>query len=768
MNLIEVIKNNGEVVPFDLGKLVAKAKWAIADSDSSLNWATTVLSAVEGITEKTISTKKLDRRLIDQLVSEATWEANLAAGRIYLSTLRKSMWWYKGRDKSSGDFHFPTVLEMHRHLQSLKLMKELPYSDEEYAQIESFVDHTKDTSLAYFQIKQIYSKYGIKNVITDEKYELPQYVYIRMAMAANEYQPESVRLQKVRTSYEELRNTVTAPTPDYTYLGTPHAGFASCCLYASSDDRRSMAVGKHIAYTMTYMAAGIGNNVMCRSLEDPVRGGSIRHMGKEPYYYSMGGDVTENKQGARSGACTTYYPITDPDFRTLAMLQSHKTNPANQNRVIHFAVVDHPWYAKKVITDEDYIPFNPYTAPKLNELFYGKDIAAFEAEYDRWSVENQHRVKQSARSNVALFMQQRYEVGTFYQFNVAETNIHTPFLDPIHSSNLCTEVMGPTKPYHSILDLYSEEDHGRGEVAMCNLASLALPELIKIIDGEMVIDHERYRRAARVALELVDYTIDHAHYELPHIGVTAKARRSAGVGMIGMATLMAQAGLKYDTLEGRNFAHKVSETHYWHLINVSIEMGEELGVAKWMHKTKWPQGYLPIDSYNRNVDELITVGNLYDWESLRPRLIKNGGMRFSVLATIQPTESSSKSTYYPNSVLPIRELVLRKTDGDNMVEWVAFQNTQLADKYQFAWDVDPIELLKYYAVHQKWLDNGGSFDTYRDRRRKVDLSKRSLITEYATFHRYGLKSVYYANSITTSQTQRGEGAGDCASGACKG
>jgi ribonucleoside-diphosphate reductase alpha chain len=184
-----------------------------------------------------------------------------------------------------------------------------------------------------------------------------------------------------------------------------------------------------------------------------------------------------------------------------------------------------------------------------------------------------------------------------------------------------------------------------------------------------------------------------------------------------------------------------------------------------MHKTKWPEGWLPLDTYNKNVDELVTTGLKYDWEDLRQRVIENGGIRHSVLCSLQPTESSSKSAAFPNAHLPVRDLFLRKTDGSNAIEWVAYDNDVL--NYQTAWDIPPIDMIKVHAVCQKWVDQGISADVYRDRRTDIDFNTSDLNQEYMAMHYYGQKTRYYSNSITTNQANKSEGSGDCASGACK-
>ena len=755
MTIQTVIKRDNERQPFTLEKLVAKASWSIHGYEHLIDWPSVVLKCLEGRHDDVVTTKQLDQWLMEELLSAGSWAQAVAAGRIYTSGLRKTMWWNHKPDIGG---RMPTVAEMHRHLVGLNFMEDMGYTKEEYAEVEKIIDHSADFEMAQFQIKHNVSKYSVSNFHTGERFETPQYLYMRLAMALNQF--ESDRVKKITEDYKSLQRYVVPPTPGAMYMGTPHKGLSSCCIYAADDDKISMLAGKVIAYTMTYSSAGIGNNIDCRSLNDPVRGGAIVHQGKEPYFFSMGGDVTENRQGGRGGAATTYTSIFDPEFTELVKLQNPRTTVDRQNRRIHFAAIDHITMAKMVARDEEYIPFNKFTAPRVNELFYAGDHDAFEKEYRRWMSENQGRPKLRARDTARTLMQQIYEVGTNYWMSVNEANRHTPLNEPIRSSNLCTEIYEHTAPYYDVRDLYLEEDHGRGEVAMCNLAATVLPRM-------HYLSEEDYGKHIRTALRLAAFTLEHSHYELPHIGFTAKKRRYAGIGYIGLATLMAMEKKRYGTLEGRNFIHQVSERHMWHLINESIKLGQEKGNAPWIDRTKWVEGWTPLHTYNRNVDELVTTSYRYDWDKQSENLINNGGMYFSLLCSLQPTESSSKGAGFPNGPYQIRELAMKKSDGSNIIDWVAYDNDTLRDDYQIAWDSHPIDQIKDYAVMQKFCDQGGSFDRYRDRRTRIDFSEQDLISEYLTMHKYGMKGAYYGNSITTNQSQRSEGAGNCAGGACK-
>lgn len=282
----------------------------------------------------------------------------------------------------------------------------------------------------------------------------------------------------------------------------------------------------------------------------------------------------------------------------------------------------------------------------------------------------------------------------------------------------------------------------KGEVATCALAGIAVGKLK---------NEEMHREAAWVALDMIHTGITESDYMLHHIGYTSKKRMSAGVGMIDLAHAMAKRKLTYSSQEGRNFIHQISESQYWWLLNASLELSQEFGNAPWIGKTKWvdEKPWLPIDSYNKNVDDLITVPLQYDWEEIRQRVKDNGGHAFSVLAADMPSESSAISSGCTNSLYPIREISLRKTNETNTVDFVAPESDKLGKYYDSAWDVSRKDIFNTYALKQKWTDQTISADVWY----KVNGSNRigsvELLDDFFYAQAFGVPNRYYTNSNTS-------------------
>lgn len=815
--LKKIIKLDGTEQDYQPSKLNRWSEWAAEHLGDLVDWSSIVMRAASVLPE-TVTSQQLQEQLIKTCLDQATWSYYLMAGKLYAVWLRKKFY---------GGNEMPSVQALHRRLQELGVMRHLSYSDEEYALVEKMIDHELDFSAPHFSLHHIRQKYSLKNRVTGEEYETQQFTYMRMAMAVCESKPREERMQHVKKFYYYLSNKkLSAPTPNFVNLGTKLKGYASCCLYAAGDNGISLAIGDYIANIMTQSSAGIGNNLMTRSLKDPVRNGLIKHQGKKPYYSAMAKAICANMQNGRGGAGTTYYSCFDPEANEISQLRNPRQVEENREMDIHYNMIGNKWFASKVAAkdekDQMVLTFNCFTAPDLHKAFYSSDIKEFVRLYKEYEA-NPAFVKKyiNARDLVVRVMQEGLETGTAYLSFIDEMNHHTPFKDVIYSSNLCAEICEPTKPYYDMLHLYSEHEVGhitfrdesgkewtfpahekintdkglrsaidlevgfvaslgdytvtvseilhkteQPEVAMCNLAAVAV---------DRVRTDEEYADVMYYAYLMIDYCIYESEYKLPHIGFTAKQRMNAGVGITGQATHMARRRLRYSSFEGKREIHFLAERHMWHAIGASLRISKERGLAPWMHKTKWPEGWLPIDTYNRSIDEIGKFEYRYDWESRRAEIIANGGIGHSCLVAHMPVEASSKALGGCNSLYPARELEMNKTDNGVVIRWAAPYGDDPGYMYEMAWDIPTHDMIDCYAITQKFTDQGISADLYRKVIKDEVVPSRELIGDYLHMVKRGLKTRYYFNSLTTDgvdlegvqkAVMNNTGERGCASGAC--
>lgn len=427
MSVKSVVKRDGSVQPYDPSKIMRWQLWAAKGIEKFIDWQGVLTKVAKDLYDG-VTTEEVQRMLIDECATRTSSSYDLLAGRLYSSLIRKKVF--------AGEA-IPTVRDLHARMHDLGLMEKLSYTEQQYAEIEKVIDHRRDFTLVYGQAKQLHLKYALSNRATKKVYETPQFTAMRMAMTLS--QTEKDWLGAVVSYYDMFSGFGgSAPTPNYTNLGTPHKGFVSCCLYVSADDVRSIGVSEHVAYTMTYMSAGIGGLTMVRSMGDAVKNGTVVHQGKLPYFKSLGGTVNENRQGARGGASTQYISIFDPEITQVIYLQNPRTPVKRQNRDLHFAVLYNNFFVQKVLNREQVFLFNVYSAPDLMREFFAPDCTEFARLYAQYEANPDFKkVYIDAEDLIVQTLNQSHEVSTLYSANITLINHHTPFVEPIHCSNLC-------------------------------------------------------------------------------------------------------------------------------------------------------------------------------------------------------------------------------------------------------------------------------------------------------------------------------------------
>lgn len=626
----EIIKRDGTTEVFDAEKVNGWGIWAAEYLGKHVNWADVVLNAVSTLPAK-CSSVMLQDALIDVCLNKRTWSYNRMAGRLYVAKLTKDIY--------CTDKH-PSLRDLHQEMVSDGIIDKSfmsAFSESEYAELNAVLEHSKDLTYAHYAIDRIIKKYSLQNRSTGKLYETPQFVYMRIAMrmAMN----KSNRMKHIKKFYELYSdNVINVPTPYFTNSGTSKNAFASCCVYTTKDEVKSLHTGDVIAYAMTYSSAGIGGYIQSRSVNDEVRGGIIQHQGKLPYYRSAVAAVKANLQNGRGGAITLTYSCYDPEIAAIQKLKNPLTPQEEQIRGADYSMTFNKFFAQKAAKNEEVALFSMKDAPEIYDNMH-RTTEEFAVIYNKAVKEKRYHSMVNARDILARALMASIDTGRHYWHYATAANEHTPFKEPIKHSNLCQEIQLPTFPYNDIPELYYGEEQldelyaqgeQLGETAMCSLAGIVVSN---------VKSEEHYREAAYYALLMIHTAIHESDYPFSQIAYTAKARNSAGVAMIGLAHYLAKLKTDYTSERGRNEIHKIAERHYWHLVNASLEMSKEYGNAKWIHKTKWPEGWTPIDTYCKEVDGLVTVDYQYDWHGLSEKIKANGGIHNSVLSTQLPSES---------------------------------------------------------------------------------------------------------------------------------
>lgn len=460
---------------------------------------------------------------------------------------------------------------------------------------------------------------------------------------------------------------------------------------------------------------------------------------------------------SRGGAVTQHINALDPEIFTLLALRNPTTVADKRIDKMDYSLQVNESFNERAKKNADWLLISVKDAPDLYEHFFEEDMSVFDSLMDKYIAAGKGEVVK-ARDVLIQHIIEDEVVGRQYEFNATNVNRHKAFKEPIVQSNLCQELAEPTKPYEHITDLYKRSDDVEGEVAMCNLAAIPV--------GVVSLKQENYEELAYRTLLMVDNTIDIAEIPLPHVDYTAKQRRSVMVGITDLAHAMADRGLFYSNIQGKNFIHRLAEMHAYSLIKASVRLAKEKGKCGWFHKTRYSEGWLPIDTYNKNVDKVHTQPLLCDWEGLRADILKYG-MRNSALIGHMPCESSSIRNGDTNSLYPIREGVVTKVSGNTVNVFIAPEWERLQSFYELAWDVPYKDLIDMYAIVQKFTDQAISADIYHKFEKGKDkkVSLKMLLEQYFYRHDMGLKTRYYKNFATDIAVIEQEES--CSGGSCK-
>ena len=419
-------KRDGTVVAFDADKLVHWAKWA---SVVGADWFSIVAAAYEKCSDG-CTTKELQSAMIQACIDKEDESHLLMAGRLLIGDVYKEA--FGGHDK------IPTVKQMYHNMVSKGLWEDMGYTDEELNIAESIINHKQDLKSRHSVINQVVTKYALSNVETGQVLETPAFVWMRMSLGICKNEDASNKMKEVAAYYKDFSlGKINAPTPNIKNLGTPNKGYASCCIYKSGDSIDSLAAGDHIAYKMTAASAGIGAMIETRTKGDGVRGNTIKHSGKLPYYSAIESMVKANKQGSRGGSATTHINCLDPEIETLLRLRHPTTPKSKKIEGIDYSFGYHPYLVRKAAANEKWMLVSFKDAPEVYEAMYSGNEKAFEHAYDAYESSKKKRKCISARKLVNEFLRMEEETGRMYEHNPYEMNRHTPFLDPVYSSNLC-------------------------------------------------------------------------------------------------------------------------------------------------------------------------------------------------------------------------------------------------------------------------------------------------------------------------------------------
>ena len=729
---INVEKRDGSIEPLNLEKIhkmVEEACEGLSGVSASQVEMHSNIQFHDGITTENI--QEILIRSASDLISLDNPNYQYVASRLLLFALRKQVF-----NKSVWQDGMPTPYDVALYNVTVNKVYDEDlldkYSDEDWAKLNNYIDHGRDYLFSYAGLRQVVDKYLVQDRSSGEVYETPQYMYLFIAMTLFADYPATQRLDYVRRYYNAIsKHKINIPTPIMAGVRTPLRQFASCVLVDVDDTLDSifssdMAIGRYVA-----QRAGIGINAgRIRGVNSKIRGGEVQHTGVIPFLKKFESTVrccTQN--GIRGGSATVHFPIWHQEIEDILVLKNNKGTEDNRVRKLDYSIQTSKLFYERFIENGEISLFSPHDVPGLYDAF---GTGSFDDLYRRYeSDESIPRKTIGAQELILDLLKERAETGRVYIMNIDHCNFHSSFKDKVNMSNLCQEITLPTTPLQHI--------DGYGEIALCILSAVNVGKLKNLDDLEELCD-----LAVRGLEELIDYQ----NYPITAAEVSTKARRSLGIGYIGLAHYLARHGEHYDDPGAWKLVHDLTESFQYYLLKSSNQLAKEKGKCGYFDRTKYSDGILPIDTYKQDVDEIVPNELKHDWSSLRLS-IQQHGLRHSTLSAQMPSESSSVVSNETNGIEPPRDYLSVKKSKKGPLKQVVPQFSTLKNNYTLLWDMKSNEgYINVVAVMQKFFDQAisGNWsynpENYPDNEVPVSVMAQDFLTTY----KYGWKTSYYQNT----------------------
>jgi ribonucleoside-diphosphate reductase alpha chain len=607
------------------------------------------------------------------------------------------------------------------------------YSKEEIDKVNSFIDHDRDFLFTYAGLRQVVDKYLVQDRSVGGVYETPQFMYMMISLTIFAEYPKETRLSYVKRYYDAIsKHKINIPTPIMAGVRTPLRQFASCVLVDVDDSLDSifssdMAIGRYVA-----QRAGIGINAgRIRGINSKIRGGEVQHTGVVPFLKKFEATVrccTQN--GIRGGSATVHFPIWHQEIQDILVLKNNKGTEDNRVRKLDYSIQISKIFYERFIQDGEITLFSPHDVPGLYDAFGTDKFDDLYVEYENNSSIPSKTIK--AQELILSLLKERAETGRIYIMNIDHCNSHSSFKDKVEMSNLCQEITLPTYPLQHI-------DDPNGEIALCILSAINI--------GKVKSDEE-LEELCDLSVRGLDELIDYQKYPVIAAEIGTKARRSLGIGYIGLAHYLAKLGFKYDSQEAWDAVHGLSESFQYYLLKASNQVAKEKGHCEYFGRTKYADGILPIDTYKTDVDEISSIELQHDWETLRTSILEHG-LRHSTLSAQMPSESSSVVSNATNGIEPPRGYLSIKKSKKGPLKQIVPQYQSLKNNYTLLWDMESNRgYINIVAVMQKFFDQAisGNWsynpENYPDNEVPVSVMAQDFLTTY----KYGWKTSYYQNT----------------------
>ena len=639
-NKITVIKRDGRKEEFLPEKLRNVALWA---ADGNQYMADELIRDTEIKLHKEIHIKDMFQQLIVTSVNKISmlqpiWED--VAAKLQLMSIYKETYNISRADDYPhlADILIKGIEHKIYHRKSV-----ISFTTEEINELNAAIKPERDYLFNYKGIVTFFDKYCL-NYSKTKKLELPQHVYMRVAMAL--MIKENNRIEKTIELYDAISlHQYTVATPIMLNAFTPGQQLSSCVLNTLADDSHSILdTGKNLGIYSKFKGGTALDISALRAKGGYIEGTQGYSSGPVPfmkYYESI--MKAWNQGGKRPGALAIYFNWWHLDVTDILSLKSNGGTDENRARGLQYAIKLNQYFLDAVKNDEDITLFDPKDTPDLLNKFGTEFNSNYEHYVNKSSI---RRKKVKARELWKKIMKERSETGNIYLFHEENVNKTTLLNRYIGSSNLCTEIVLPSRPSISINEELVTMEAGEkriikrynaGEIALCNLSSVNLERWFYMSEDEKW-------KLIRVLVRALDNTVDVANYPVKEGKNSNLMYRYLGIGVLNYTNYLALNKIVIDSQDALEETDKLFDDLSYKIITASMELAIEKGKFEKFYETEWSKGILPIHKANVNAVKLTTYEpDMNKWNELAQK-VKTFGIRNAQLMAIAPTACQTKDS----------------------------------------------------------------------------------------------------------------------------
>ncbi|MCM2349936.1 MAG: ribonucleoside-diphosphate reductase subunit alpha [Bacteriovoracaceae bacterium] len=659
------------------------------------------------------------------------------AGRIAVANLHRS----------TSDSFMETFETLYNYENEFTKEKQPLISDEIFAfarehkdRISSEIAYSRDFEFDYFGFKTLEKSYLLK--VNGKIVERPQHLFMRVALGVQIGNIE----EAIKTYHLISEGWFTHASPTLFNAGTNKAQMSSCFLVATKDDSiEGIYETLKQCALISQSAGGIGLSIHnIRAKGSFIRGTNGTSNGIVPMLrvFNDTARYVDQGGGKRKGAFAIYLEPWHADIEDFIELRKNHGKEELRARDLFYALWINDLFMKRVETDADWTLMCPNKSPGLSDC-YGKE---FEALYEKYEAEGRGLRTVKARDLWFKVISSQIETGMPFMLykDAANEKSNQKNLGTIKSSNLCTEIMQ-----------YTSEK----EIAVCNLASIALPMFVE--NG--VFDHKKLYDVTYQVTRNLNRVIDLNYYPVEEARYSNMKNRPVGLGVQGLADTFFKMRLPFDSEGARRVNKEVFETIYYAALSASADLAKEQGAYESYEGSPISQGILQHDMWG------VTPSERWDWTTLRAK-IKTYGVRNSLLMAPMPTASTSQilgnneciepvtSNIYTRRVLSgefamvnkhlVRDLIKlglwneeikdRIIAHNGSVQYIPEIPADLKELYKTVWEIKQKSILEMAADRGAYIDQSQSLNIHME-----DTNFGKLSSLHFAAWKLGLKTGMY-------------------------